>query len=172
MQVIAAAVSILETANASASLSALVGLTNELFDVEWSALVNLSSGTYVECVGDVPTLEWLVSFVSARRTTGPLADTTGSGVMAGELTETGLILCVGRAVAFRRRERARARHAGAGGRTACAAPCGATGSPAAGTAGPGSPAPEAEAGARPRRPAPVGPRPRGPIAGTEPVLVD
>ncbi len=104
LQVIAAAVSILETANASASLAALVGLTNDLFEVEWSALVDLASATLVQCVGEVPPPEWLLSFVSASRTTVPAADTTGSGVMAGELTEAGLVLCIGRTVAFRRRE--------------------------------------------------------------------
>lgn len=104
LQVIAAAVSILETANASASLAALVGLSGDLFDVDWSALVDLRSETYVQCIGDVPTIEWLLSFVSGVRTTGPAADTSGSGVMAGELTEAGLVLCIGRTVAFRRRE--------------------------------------------------------------------
>jgi hypothetical protein len=104
LQVISAAVSILETANASASLAALVGLTNDLFDVEWSALVDLESETSVQCVGEVPPLEWLLSFVTGSRAGGPMADTSGSGVMAGELTEAGLALCIGRTVAFRGRE--------------------------------------------------------------------
>ncbi len=66
--------------------------------------MDLASGAYVQCVGEVPPIEWLLSFVSGSRTTVPLADTTGSGVMAGELTEAGLVLCIGRTVAFRRRE--------------------------------------------------------------------
>jgi hypothetical protein len=104
LQVIAAAVAILETANASASLAALVGLTSDLFDVQWSALIDMGSETYVQCIGEVPALEWLTSFVSATRSAAPGVDTTGCGVMAGELEEIGLSLCIGRAVAFRRRE--------------------------------------------------------------------
>lgn len=104
LQVIAAAVSILETANASASLAALVGLTSELFDVEWSALADLRSQTYLQCTGDVPGIDWLLAFVAGARSAAPDADTTGSGVMAGELTEAGLTLGIGRTVAFRRRE--------------------------------------------------------------------
>ena len=102
LQVIAAAVSILETANASASLSALVGLTGELFDTEWSALVDLRSETYVHCTGDVPTIPWLMAFFSGTRATSDAS--TGSGVMAGELAEASLMLAIGRTVAFRRRE--------------------------------------------------------------------
>lgn len=104
LQVIAAAVSILETANASASLAALVGLTGELFDAGWSALVDIGSETYVLCSGDVPGLAWLLAFVAGSRNAPGDAATSGSGVMAGELTDSGLVLCIGRAVPFRRRE--------------------------------------------------------------------
>jgi hypothetical protein len=104
LQVIAAALSILETANASASLTALVGLTGELFDVEWSALADLRSETYVHCTGEVPSIDWLLAFVSGARSGVPGGGTIGSGVMAGELEEVGLTLCIGRTVAFRRRE--------------------------------------------------------------------
>jgi hypothetical protein len=102
LEVIAAAVSILETANATASLAALVGLTGELFSLEWSALVDLNAQAYVQCVGEVPSLDWLLAFVSGARSAD--TDTARSGVMAGELTEAGLALCIGRSVAFRRRE--------------------------------------------------------------------
>ena len=104
LQVIAAAVAILETANASASLAALVGLTSDLFDVQWSALIDMGSETYLQCIGEVPAVEWLVSFISATRSADPGVDTTGCGVMAAELEEVGLSLCIGRPVAFRRRE--------------------------------------------------------------------
>jgi len=108
LQVIAAAVTILETANASASLAALVGLTAELFEVEWSALVDLRSETYVQRTGDVPGIDWLLAFRAGDRSTSPgggSAGSAGSGVMIGDLVEAGLALCIGRQVAFRRRER-------------------------------------------------------------------
>jgi hypothetical protein len=104
LQVITAAVSILETANASASLAALIGLTGELFDAEWSALVDQGSETYVHCSGDVPGPAWLLAFVAGARNAPDDVATSGSGVMAGELADSGLVLCIGRAVPFRRRE--------------------------------------------------------------------
>jgi hypothetical protein len=104
LQVIAAAVSILETANASASLAALVGLASDLFDAEWTALVDIRSETYVHCTGDVPGVAWLVAFVSGARNAPQDVATSASGVMAGELVESELILCIGRSVAFRGRE--------------------------------------------------------------------
>lgn len=104
IQVIAAAVAILETANASASLAALVGLTEDLFDTEWSALVDVRSETCVHVTGEVPAMAWLLAFISGARSASPDAATSGSGVMAGELAESELALCIGRSVAFRRRE--------------------------------------------------------------------
>lgn len=104
LQVIAAAVSILETANASASLAALVGLASDLFDAEWTALVDIGSETYVHCSGDVPGVAWLIAFVSGARNAPEDVATSASGVMAGELVESELILCIGRSVAFRGRE--------------------------------------------------------------------
>lgn len=105
LQVIAAAVTILETANASASVAALAGLTGDLFDVEWSALLDLHTGTCVDRTGNGPQVDWLVAFVTGAQSSPGGADTAGSGVMAGLLTETGLALCIGRSVPFRRRER-------------------------------------------------------------------
>ncbi|MGH9090734.1 MAG: hypothetical protein ACRDZR_05030 [Acidimicrobiales bacterium] len=104
LQVIAAAVAILETANASASLAALVGLTEDLFDTEWSALVDVRSEACVHVTGEVPAMAWLLAFIAGARNASPHAATSGSGVMAGELTDSGLALCIGRPVAFRRRE--------------------------------------------------------------------
>jgi hypothetical protein len=104
LQVIAAAVSILETANASASLAALVGLASDLFDAEWTALVDIGSETYVHCSGNVPGVAWLIAFVSGARNAPQDVATSASGVMAGELVESELILCIGRTVAFRGRE--------------------------------------------------------------------
>lgn len=104
LQVIAAAVSILETANASASLAALVGHTEELFTTDWSALVEVGSESMVHCTGDVPGVAWLLAFVSGARSAPPDVATSGSGVMAGELRDSGLVLCIGRSHPFRRRE--------------------------------------------------------------------
>jgi hypothetical protein len=104
LQVIAAAVSILETANASASLAALVGLTGDLFAAEWAALVDARSAACVHCHGDVPGVRWLLAFVSGARSAPDDLATSGSGVMAGELAESELVLCIGRSMAFRGRE--------------------------------------------------------------------
>ncbi|HEY1733435.1 MAG TPA: hypothetical protein VGG23_03225, partial [Acidimicrobiales bacterium] len=52
LQVISAAVSILETANASASLAALVGLVGDLFEVEWSAVLDRHTETTIQSTGE------------------------------------------------------------------------------------------------------------------------
>ncbi|HEX3946184.1 MAG TPA: hypothetical protein VHW47_00700 [Acidimicrobiales bacterium] len=104
LQVISASVAILETANASASLSALVGLAGDLFEVEWSALVDLHTETTIQSTGEIPRLDWLLAFVSGARSATADAGSSNSGVMAGEMEETGLALCIGRLVPFRRRE--------------------------------------------------------------------
>jgi ACT domain len=104
LQVIAAAISILETANATASLAALIGLVDELFDAEWSALVDLRTETCVDRQGDVPPVDWLLAFLAGARSAPAAGATSGSGVMSGELIDSGLALCIGRSVAFRGRE--------------------------------------------------------------------
>lgn len=101
LEVIAAAVSILETANPTASLAAVIGLVGALFDVEWSALVDLATESCLQATGDVPSIDWLLAFLSGSRRA---ATTSNSGVMAGELSDAGLALCIGRTVPFRRRE--------------------------------------------------------------------
>ena len=108
LQVVAAAISILETANPSAALAALLGLAGELFEAEWTALADLRTETYVECTGEVPALEWLAAFAPGARTAreaGTPGITEGSGVLTEELGEVGLTLALGRSVPFRRRER-------------------------------------------------------------------
>jgi hypothetical protein len=108
LQVVAAAISILETANPTAALAALLGLSGELFEAEWTALADLRTGTYVECTGDVPSLEWLAAFALGARTaraTDTSGVTEGSGVLTEDLGEVGLTLALGRSVPFRRRER-------------------------------------------------------------------
>lgn len=101
LQVISAAVTILETANPTASLAALVGLVGTLFEVEWSSLVDLRTETCVRAAGEPPSVDWLLAFLDGARRA---ATTSNSGVMAGELPDAGLVLCIGRAVPFRRRE--------------------------------------------------------------------
>lgn len=101
LQVVDAAVTLLETANPTAALAALVGTVRTLFDVRWSALLDLATETYVEASGDeVPSVEWLLAFLAGARN----ADTSNSGVIVGELPEAALVLCIGRRVPFRRRE--------------------------------------------------------------------
>jgi hypothetical protein len=104
LQVISAALAILETANASASLAALVGLAGDLFEVEWSAVVDLHTETTIQSTGETPRLDWLLAFVAGARSAAPESGSSGSGVMAGEMEDAGLVLCIGRTVPFRRRE--------------------------------------------------------------------
>lgn len=102
LEVIAAAVTVLETANPTATLAALSGLVGELFAADWSALLDVQAGVCLQSTGTVPPVDWLAAFlVGAERAAGA---TTGSGVMAAGLKEAGLAVYVGRCVAFRRRE--------------------------------------------------------------------
>ncbi len=105
LKVMAAALAILETANSVAALSALMGYAGELFELDWSTLVDLRSGTHVQSVGEVPTVPWLSAFAEGARTEGGDGCTDRSGVLAEELEAAGLTLYVGRTVPFRRRER-------------------------------------------------------------------
>jgi hypothetical protein len=106
LQVMAVAVSILETANSDAALRSLMGHTGDLFDAEWVALADLGERRYVQSTGEVPAIDWLEAFVGgARLQGGPPADTTRSGVLTEELSVAGLTLCLGRSVPFRQRER-------------------------------------------------------------------
>jgi hypothetical protein len=104
LQVISAAIAILETANATASVAALTGLVDDLFGTDWSALLDLRTETCVQRTGEVPPIDWLLAFLAGARSAPSATGTSGSGVMAGELVESGLALCIGRSVAFRRRE--------------------------------------------------------------------
>jgi ACT domain len=106
LQVMAVAVSILETANSDAALRSLMGHTGDLFDAEWVALADLRDQRYVQFTGEVPSIEWLAAFVGGARLEGARpADTTRSGVLTEELPGAQLTLCVGRSVPFRQRER-------------------------------------------------------------------
>ena len=105
LQVMSAAVAILETVNSPAAVVALIGYVGELFSPEWYALADLGTPGYLHPVGCVPPLAWLEAFVSGARTSGPGTDTTGSGVIVEHMPAADLFLCVGRSVPFRRRER-------------------------------------------------------------------
>jgi hypothetical protein len=102
LQVISAAVALLETANPTATLAALAGLVQELFDAEWTALLDVASRVVVHAAGPVPPLDWLAAFCAGSASAA--GATSGSGVMAAWLTEAGLAVCIGRPVAFHRRE--------------------------------------------------------------------
>jgi len=105
LQVMSAALAILETANSAAALSALMGYAGELFELDWATLVDLRSSVHVQSAGDVPTVPWLTAFAEGARADGAEACTDRSGVLAEELDSAGLTLYVGRPVPFRRRER-------------------------------------------------------------------
>lgn len=101
LQVIAAAVAILETANPTASLTALIGMAGSLFEAEWSSLVDLRAHSCVRASGPAPSVDWVVAFMHGAR---DASTTSHSGVMAAELAEAGLVFCIARPVPFRRRE--------------------------------------------------------------------
>ncbi len=106
LQVLAAALTILETANPAAALLALVGHAGELFEPRWCALADLATRNYVQpTMGCVPPIAWLEAFVSGARGTGSETDTAGSGVIVEPLVTAGLYLGIGRVAPFRRRER-------------------------------------------------------------------
>ncbi len=107
LQVISAAVAILDTAIPSAALSTIVGSMAPLFDLSWSALVNTTSGIYVQCHGDVPPIDGLLSLIEDRHSS---PDTNGvvrseGGILVGDIEQAGLVLCIGREAPFRGRER-------------------------------------------------------------------
>lgn len=106
LQVITAAMTLLETANTTATLAALCGFAGDLFGAKWSALVEVARRRCLQSTGDAPAVDWLVAFLAGARSApasvGP--GTSGSGVLAGELADSGIALFLGRPVAFRRRE--------------------------------------------------------------------
>ena len=119
LRVMSAALAIFETANAAAALSALIGFTEELFDLDWATLCDLTTGTPVHSVGEVPATPWLAAFAEGTRTEADgtrndapangtdTADgrTDSSGVLAEHLQAADLSFFVGRSAPFRRRER-------------------------------------------------------------------
>ncbi len=61
---------------------------------------------FVEVHGDAPSVAWVAAFAEgARSGADPANDTTGSGVFVEPVPGTGLVVCGGRTVAIRRRER-------------------------------------------------------------------
>lgn len=105
LEVIRAAEAILEAANPTAAVTTLVAVARQLFDHHWSALLDRRADACLERSGDAPAVGWLLAFVAGAAAAPGGAETEGSGVIAGELVESGLVLCIGRTVWFRRRER-------------------------------------------------------------------
>lgn len=102
VEVITAAVTLLETANPTATLAALGGLVDELFAADWSALLDLRTRVCLHSTGEIPPVDWLAAFFAGVESVA--GETSGSGVMAAGLEEAELAVYVGRSVAFRRRE--------------------------------------------------------------------
>jgi hypothetical protein len=104
--VLAAAAGILQAATPTAALNALTGHLIALFDLTWLALADDALVGFAEVYGDVPSVQWVAAFAEGSRSgTDPANDTTGSGVFIEIIPETGFIVCGGRPVAIRRRER-------------------------------------------------------------------
>jgi len=104
--VLAAAASILQAATPTAALNALTGHLIALFDLTWLALADDALAGFAEVYGDVPSVQWVAAFAEGSRSgADPANDTTGSGVFVETIPETGFIVCGGRPVAIRRRER-------------------------------------------------------------------
>jgi hypothetical protein len=84
----------------------LTGHLIALFDLTWLALADDALVGFAEVYGDVPSVQWVAAFAEGSRSgTDPANDTTGSGVFIEIIPETGFIVCGGRPVAIRRRER-------------------------------------------------------------------
>jgi hypothetical protein len=104
--VLAAAAGILQAATPTAALNALTGHLIALFDLTWLALADDALAGFAEVYGDVPSVQWVAAFAEGSRSgADPANDTTGSGVFVETIPETGFIVCGGRPVAIRRRER-------------------------------------------------------------------
>ena len=104
--VLAAAAGILQAATPTAALNALTGHLIALFDLTWLALADDALAGFAEVYGDVPSVQWVAAFAEGSRSgADPANDTTGSGVFIEIIPETGFIVCGGRPVAIRRRER-------------------------------------------------------------------
>jgi acetolactate synthase small subunit len=105
LQVLSAAVSILETTNSTASLATLLGLTKSLFGAEWSTLIDLRTEQYFESTGDVPDPEWIMGLIKRARNETISTWAHGCWIEVCELAESGVAISFGRAVKFRGRER-------------------------------------------------------------------
>src|SRR5580700_7640700 len=104
--VLAAAAGILQAATPTAAMNALTGHLIALFDLNWLARADDDLASYAEVYGDVPSVQWVAAFAEGSRSgADPANDTTGSGVFVEPVPETGFIVCGGRPVPIRRRER-------------------------------------------------------------------
>jgi hypothetical protein len=105
--VLSAATAIVAAATPDAALAALTGRLFALFDLSWLALADDEWHGFVEAYGeDVPSVQWVAAFAEGSRSgADPANDTTGSGVFVEPVPDAGLIVCGGRPVAIRRRER-------------------------------------------------------------------
>lgn len=105
LQVMAAAVAIMETANSSAALAALMGYARDLFDLDWVALLDPRDRSAPRTSGEAPPVPWLLAFANGAQAGTGEGPTDRSGALVEQLETARLTLCVGRAMPFRRRER-------------------------------------------------------------------
>jgi hypothetical protein len=104
--VLAAMTAILGAATPDAVLKELVGRLRTLFGLDWLAVSDDALTGFAEVHGDAPSAAWVAAFAEgARSGADPANDTTGSGVFVEPVPGTGLVVCGGRTVAIRRRER-------------------------------------------------------------------
>jgi hypothetical protein len=105
--VLTAATAIVAAATSTAALAALTGRLISLFDLSWLALADEQWRGFVETYGEtVPSVQWVAAFAEGSRSgADPANDTIRSGVFVEPVADAGLIVCGGRPVAIRRRER-------------------------------------------------------------------
>jgi hypothetical protein len=103
LEVLSAAVAILESPTPDVALKTLIDAGTELFELSWAVLADVGAPGYVLRSGHEPEMEWFVAFALGAAAAG--ADTKGSGVVAIELLNAGLTFGVGRPWPFRHRER-------------------------------------------------------------------
>jgi hypothetical protein len=105
--VLNAATAIVAAPTADAAVAALTGRLVALFNLSWLALADEEWHGFEETHGeDVPSVQWVAAFAEGSRSgADPANDTTRSGVFVEPVPEARLIVCGGRPVAIRRRER-------------------------------------------------------------------
>ncbi len=105
--VLAAAAAILQVGTPDEAVETLASFLTSLFELSWLAVADTELRRFSQVRGDeAPSVQWVSAFAEgARSGEDPANDTTNSGVFVEPVPGTGRIVCGGRSVPIRRRER-------------------------------------------------------------------